>query len=211
MNKLTYGCSAHGGGSQSRFGLKHILSHVAVTCLIATCMSLEVHAAEPMTSYRQYQTARDANKTKEAVAHLKRALKLWREIHGPDHRDISILLDNLAGLYEDQKKYDEAEKLYKQSLAAKIKVAGPYHTSVADTQNNLAGLYVARLQFPEAQRLYEKSLATYKNKLGPSHIKVADVLRNLGETYRLQGRFNHADGITNSRSLSSKRTKGSKV
>ena len=50
-------------------------------------------------------------------------------------------LNNLAGLYRTQGRYEDAEPLYKRSLAIYEKALGPEHPSVANIDNHLAFLY----------------------------------------------------------------------
>ncbi len=57
------------------------------------------------------------------------------------HPDVAASLNNLAGLYQDQGRYNEAEPLYQQSLAIRKQQLGKNHPSVAQSLYNLAFLY----------------------------------------------------------------------
>ena len=59
---------------------------------------------------------------------------------GPEHPDVALSLNNLAGLYDNQGKYAEAEPLYQRSLAIREKALGPGHPSVAESLENYAAL-----------------------------------------------------------------------
>ncbi|MBO0237246.1 tetratricopeptide repeat protein, partial [Vibrio parahaemolyticus] len=65
---------------------------------------------------------------------------------GPDHPNVAMSLNSLAGLYDAQGQYALAEPLYKRSLAIREKALGPDHPNVAMSLNNLAGLYGAQGQ-----------------------------------------------------------------
>jgi tetratricopeptide (TPR) repeat protein len=60
---------------------------------------------------------------------------------GPNHLEVAKTLDNLAGLYRIQGKYDEAEPIYKQALAIFEATFGPDHPDVAVFYNNVGGFY----------------------------------------------------------------------
>jgi hypothetical protein len=47
---------------------------------------------------------------------LKRSLATREETLGPDHPDIALPLNNLAGLYAREGRYADTERLYKRSL-----------------------------------------------------------------------------------------------
>ena len=53
-------------------------------------------------------------------------------------------LDDLAGLRQDQGRYDEAESLYRRALAILEVRLGPDHPDVATSLSNLARLHHPR-------------------------------------------------------------------
>ncbi len=59
---------------------------------------------------------------------------------GPDHPDVGESLNNLAGLYESQGRYEAAEPLYKRALVMLEKALGPEHPNVAKPLENYAAL-----------------------------------------------------------------------
>src|SRR5262245_31093635 len=52
---------------------------------------------------------------------VKRALAIREKTLGPEHRDVGVLLYNLAVLYDIQGRYADAEPLYKRALAIREK------------------------------------------------------------------------------------------
>jgi tetratricopeptide (TPR) repeat protein len=60
---------------------------------------------------------------------------------GENHPNVATSLNNLAGLYKSQGKYNEAESLYRRSLSIWEKQLGENHPLVATSLNNLAELY----------------------------------------------------------------------
>jgi len=49
------------------------------------------------------------SKSPEAEQVLKRALAVLEKALGPDHPNVAIAVNNLAGLYKDQGRHEEAE------------------------------------------------------------------------------------------------------
>ena len=68
-------------------------------------------------------------------------LAISRKTLGPDHPNVALSLNNLAGLYKDQGKYPHAEPLFRRALAISEKTLGRDHPDVATTLENLAQLY----------------------------------------------------------------------
>ena len=62
-------------------------------------------------------------------------------------------MNNLAGLYKSQGKYDEAEPLYVDCLDKTRTALGDRHPSTLTSMNNLAGLYKRQGRYVEAHRL----------------------------------------------------------
>ena len=67
----------------------------------------------------------------------RRDLEISENALGPDHPDVAITLNNLAGLYKAQRKYDEAEPLCRRALEIKEKALGPDHPNTGICRNNL--------------------------------------------------------------------------
>jgi hypothetical protein len=70
----------------------------------------------------------------------QRSLAIREKALGPDHRQVGLLLNNLAALYCDQGHNADAEPLYKRSLAIREKALGRT-IHVGSSFNNLASLY----------------------------------------------------------------------
>src|SRR5215510_785361 len=51
----------------------------------------------------------------EALASSQQALAVFEREVGPDHPDVANVLNNLAGIHQDQGEYTEAERLYRRS------------------------------------------------------------------------------------------------
>ena len=134
-------------------------------------------------------------KYSEATPLAQRSLAISEKALGPDHPDVGVSLNNLAGLYRVQGRFVEAEPLYRRSLAISEKALGPDHPDVALLLQNMGGLYRAQGRYAEAEPLYRRGLAIREKALGPDHPAVGRSLNNLAALYRDQGRYAEAEPL----------------
>ena len=76
---------------------------------------------------------------------------------GPNHYNVTVALNNLAGLSENQARYAEAELLYKRLLAIREKSLGHAHVETAKAVNNLAYLYQRQGRYTDAETFLQES------------------------------------------------------
>ncbi|MBC7568571.1 MAG: tetratricopeptide repeat protein [Spirosoma sp.] len=113
----------------------------------------------------------------------------------------SALLNNLANLYSDNKRFAEAEPAFDEALTVYRQLAQQnplaYLPKVATTLNNLANLYSDTQRFAEAEPAYDKAL-TIRRQLAQQNPSaylpdVAMTLNNLGILYSDTQRFAEAE------------------
>jgi tetratricopeptide (TPR) repeat protein len=100
----------------------------------------------------------DAGQYAEATPLAQRALSIQEKSLGPDHIDLTRLLENLAVLYSAQDRYADAEALVKRSLGIREAALGPEHPSLAPSLNNLALIYYNQNRYSEAEALHKRAL-----------------------------------------------------
>ncbi|MFO0141735.1 MAG: tetratricopeptide repeat protein, partial [Aphanizomenon sp.] len=66
----------------------------------------------------------------------QQALALRQKLLGDDHPDVAQSLNNLAGLYHSQGKYNEAEPLYEQALNICEQRLGVDHPNTITVRDN---------------------------------------------------------------------------
>ena len=135
-----------------------------------------------------------------AEAALREAVELLRSRAEDDaaseaQEDLSLALDSLARLFEDQGRYGEAEPLYEEAKRIDERVLGPEHPGTLTAVNNLAGLYESQGRYAEAEPLYERALAARERVLGPDHPDTLTSVNNLAYSYDNQGRFAEAESL----------------
>ncbi|UUO17420.1 tetratricopeptide repeat protein [Dolichospermum heterosporum] len=145
---------------------------------------------------KRVQSGKSADRERElalAEKYFNRAIVLQTQFQQQDA--LASSLNDLAGLYESQGRYNDAEPLYLQSLDIWKRQLGDDHPSVATSLNNLALLYRSQGRYNDAEPLYLQSLDIWKRQLGDDHPSVATSLNNLAGLYESQGRYNDAEPL----------------
>jgi tetratricopeptide (TPR) repeat protein len=141
---------------------------------------------------RQVQELRSKGEYELGIGQGKVALKLAENLSSTD---LTLTLNNLAGLYKSQQQYDKAEPLYLRALAIRGQKLGRKHPHVATSLNNLAVLCKAQKRFGEAQHLYLQAIEILEQNLGDEHLSVANTLHNLAGLYKSQQQYDVAEPI----------------
>lgn len=81
-------------------------------------------------------------------------LGLRRQLLGEDNPDVATSLNNLAGLYDSQGRYEDAETLYVQAIALFMERLGQKHPNTQTGLKNFMGFIVTVV---EAERQDELS------------------------------------------------------
>ena len=146
---------------------------------------------KPMTDDLPLQYQYGSMTNQDKIAEIVRLQTRLKEDNLRD-TEKAILLNNLAGLYEAQGRYEEAEPLYKKALEISEKVLGEEHPNTATSYNNLAGLYESQGRYEEAEPLYKKALGIREKVLGEEHPDTAISYNNLAFLYLAQDRYNES-------------------
>ncbi|RFP51491.1 MAG: tetratricopeptide repeat protein, partial [Limnothrix sp. CACIAM 69d] len=108
----------------------------------------------------------------------RRSLEIHEHMLGTDHPSTATSLNNLAGLYESQGRYEAAEPLYRRSLEIREQGLGADHPDTATSLNNLAELYRSQGRYEAAEPLYRRCLEILLEKLGQDHPNTQTVWKN---------------------------------
>jgi len=123
-----------------------------------------------------------------AEAQYRRALGIVEQISGAQSADLTPVLNGLAELYFDARRYTEAEAFARRSAAVVEASLGAEHPLMATALHDLAAIYQVQGQYAKAEPLYLRALAIREATLGPEHPFVAATLANLAELERARGR-----------------------
>jgi len=136
-----------------------------------------------------------AGRHSDAIQHNEQLVDIAKLEFGEEHERTATALNNLAGSYRANGRYDEAEPLYRQSLEIVRQALGEAHPNYAIHLNNLAGLLKATGRYDEAEPLYRQALEIDCKELGEAHPNYASDLNNLAELLRVTGRYGEADPL----------------
>jgi len=125
----------------------------------------------------------------------KRSLAGRERVLGPEHPETLISVNNLAGLFRAQGRYDEAEPLYKRALAAKERVLGPEHFDTLVSVHSLATLFKLQGRYSEAELLYKRAVEGSERAIGPEHPHTLISVNALADLFIEQGRYDEAEPL----------------
>ncbi|MCP4732750.1 MAG: CHAT domain-containing protein [Bosea sp.] len=134
-------------------------------------------------------------KFQDALTLAQKTLADAEKAHGPVHRDVAAVLNNLGHAYANLGQDAEAEPLYKRALAIFEKVGGLDSADVSPTLNNLAALYQRQDRFADAEPLFRRALVISERSLGPGHPDTGRSLNNLATCYEKLGRHGDAEPL----------------
>ena len=116
----------------------------------------------------------------ECFAEEDQALGILREVLGPAHPQVALLLANFALDRDDAKRSVDALAFAKQAREILAGVADMAGLDVAEAENAVAAMLTnTNTERPEAQRLFTHARAIFVASLGPDHPDVALVDTNL--------------------------------
>jgi tetratricopeptide (TPR) repeat protein len=110
-----------------------------------------------------------AGKFSDAISLAQQLLTTREKAFGPNHPNVAVAVDILAGVYTNQGRYTDAEPLYKRALAIAEKAFGPDNPDVATVMTDLAIFYQNQQRFADAEPLFKRALAIRQSAFGPEH------------------------------------------
>lgn len=149
-----------------------------------TCQALFPHAQAALTQkptrqdsqkvwatilYKAAWYAEDIGRWDAAEEMLLQALKVRREIFGPDHLDTLTSMANLASTYQRQGRWADAEELEVQVIETRKTKLGPDHPDTLTSMANLACTWKESGRVTEAIRLMEACVQAQRHVLGTDH------------------------------------------
>jgi len=122
----------------------------------------------------------DLGEYEKSLQNFSMALALYRNIHGPEHRQVAAVMNNLAMTYDYYNMLDSAEFYYKKAIEMDIKLLGYQSIEVTRVLNNLAFIFLAKKEYKEAFSHFEESRKLRRSIQGPIHPDYALATFNAG-------------------------------
>ena len=123
-----------------------------------------------------------------AEAVLRRALDIFRQVHGPEHPNVLIPESNLSVWYIEEGRYAEAEPMALNVLDRTIQVHGEEHLYVAFELLNIGDLYHLWDKPEQALPYQERARGLFERLDASEHPANAMLLRALADVYLSLGR-----------------------
>ena len=131
-----------------------------------------------------------------ALRSFQRCLEMRREILGSDHRDVSVVLFNIATTYLESGNEEEALKVYKETIRVERLAHGERSNEVAFTMRQVGLLHQDRGDFAKAIHFFRQTLAIQRSTVscsgGGGRASIVRTLTCLGNVHLQQGDANNA-------------------
>jgi CHAT domain-containing protein/Tfp pilus assembly protein PilF len=142
---------------------------------------------------RRLQQAGERDK---AIPLAEKVVAIAEKVLPPNHPELALSLNNLAGLYQFQGRLKEAEPLFQRSLKIAETTPPPNHFQLLVLNlDGLAGLYKLQGRLKEAEPLLQRALKILETALPPNHPDLAESLISLASLYQNQGRLKEAEPL----------------
>jgi esterase/lipase superfamily enzyme len=138
-------------------------------------------SADLLRAYKNFETAKAANKVAEALRYGNDAVKLTEE--GGDKRSLVELLCNLGEFAAQSAEDQSAVQYYTRALALQESLQGPDHPDLVPTLTALASLHLKARRYSDAAALEERILAIERKAYGEQHENVLATLHKLKDIY----------------------------
>lgn len=122
---------------------------------------------------------------------LRQLLAMCIEVRGPNHPDVALCLNDLAGLVR-AKESVEAKELLLQAKSICESTSEPDPRAHAIILSNLADIYTDEEKYTEAAALLERVITLREQVFGCGHMRVALALDEYEEVLKILGREKEA-------------------
>jgi len=126
---------------------------------------------------------------------LRRAIEIQEDRPAPNEAEVLTCKRNLAGVLQDQGRFDEARVIYEQVLEGRLRLFGEQSRQVAMAANALASLHRDQGRNDVALGLKQREVAIWSALLPADHPQLLIAKIDSGELLRLLGRLDEADAL----------------
>lgn len=165
--------------------MREVLDRAAATVEKRFADRPDVEAAIRQTIGHTY---RSLGALPEAERHLLRAVELFTEQRGPEHRMTLDARQDLGGLYRLQNRLPEAEALAREIVPLLARTLGAEHDDSLDAKNLLGLVLAQSARHEEAELILRDLVETRLRVSGEDDRKTLTAMANLGLLYYTSGR-----------------------
>lgn len=117
--------------------------------------------------------------SEETMAQYMKALKMKREILGPDHLSVGKTLNNIGSVFYLKREFDPALAAYRDALRIMEKQLGANHLDVVTVISNIGDVHCATGNWDDALDEYRKALDLRWRLLGRQDPKVVRLMEQI--------------------------------
>ena len=128
----------------------------------------------------------------EAESHLKKALRIRKQIHGDEHVVVAQSLIHLGLVLQSKGRYVEAVTLHQEALATQRRLLNDEHPQIASTLNNLGTLLSDTDDIAGAEEYFSEALAIARKTNSDD---LSTYLSNLAHLLQGKGDYAGAEGL----------------
>ncbi len=169
--------------------LRAILADAAGRVPVELSGQPEVEASVRATIGRTYASLGDYVAAEE---NLDRAARLYRGLDEAADTDRLGVLSDLAGVYQEEGRFEDAEPLAREALDGFRRAQGENHADTLTAKNNLAFLLHSLGRLDDAETLYRETLDRQRELLGEENRGTLSSKGNLAQLLMDEGRLEEA-------------------
>lgn len=124
---------------------------------------------------------------------IEQSLRLKKELLGNQSAQLSVTLNSLGVILQQEGKYRAATAYFNDALQIIATTRGKQNTEYAATLNNLGAVKHEAGAFREAEQQFMEALTLINELMGSSHEEYANTWSNLGALYLSLGKREKAD------------------
>ncbi len=110
---------------------------------------------------------------------------------------ISIIMNNIANIYAQQKNTTLAIQTYNSALNIQMSEVGEDHLSVSSTLHNMGTMHYQNGEYNLSLKCYKQVLKMRRFLLGNEHPSIADALMNIAIVHEKEGELDKAESALN--------------
>ena len=161
-----------------------------IFALLAAIMALapvfaRAQSAELVHAYQNYESAKAAGKTTDALKHAQQAIKLT-DASG-DSQSLAELLRNVGDYAAQAGEDSQALAFYSRALELQSAQLGPQHPDLVPLLTAMTDLALNDKRYADAETLLLRVAAIERTAFGEHHENVLATLRRLRDVYRTAG------------------------